>query len=83
MSTKIQTIRITLDLPTSLHTQIKTRASQKGETLKNYFITLAQENLNPKKTSKIVKKQMPKGISLDITSQQINQIISDAWLPKF
>jgi|688.fasta_scaffold46408_8 uncharacterized protein YpuA (DUF1002 family) len=92
MSVKIKNrtkdVRITLDLPVGIHKQIKTLASQKGETLRQLFIDLASEKIanqnqqSTQKTSKIVRK-MPKGVKLGITEEQLNQIISETWLPKF
>jgi hypothetical protein len=81
MTTK--TVRITLDLPLKLHTQVKTKASQNGQTLRQFFIDLAtgknQNLVNAKKNT----RKMPKGVKLGVNEDQIKQIISETWLPKF
>ncbi len=83
MSINSKTTRITLDLPSKLHIQVKTKASQKGKTLKKFFIELAEENLQISDNSKKTKRQMPKGLDVNLTNDKINQIISEVWVPKF
>ena len=87
VKTKItqKTVRITLDLPYKLHTQIKTLASQNGETLRQLFIGLTKAEIANKKlkTTQKTLRKMPIGVKLGITDQDLNQIISNTWLPKF
>ena len=80
MSVKTQTTRITLDLPTKLHTQVKTKASQNGQTLREFFIKLAEENQGIKTST---RKKMPKGLKLNLNLDQINKIIDESRWPKF
>jgi predicted metal-dependent phosphotriesterase family hydrolase len=85
MPVKTKTVRITLDLPLQIHTKVKTLASQNGETLRQFFIDLANakiKNQNLQNKSSTIRK-MPKGVKLGLNENQINQIIHESWLPKF
>jgi hypothetical protein len=90
MINKTKTTRITLDLPVDLHTKIKTVASQKGETLKQFFVELASGETQPKQTSNksfdgLQKKIRPRPTALKLNTDQIDlqKEIENTWLPKF
>jgi hypothetical protein len=40
-----RTLRVTLDIPLSLHAQIRTETFQKGTSMKEYFLELAKKDL--------------------------------------
>jgi hypothetical protein len=45
MAKASRTTRITLDLPNKLHKQVKAMANEKGETLRQLFIELAEHEI--------------------------------------
>jgi ribosome maturation protein Sdo1 len=45
MKTDERTLRVTLDIPLSLHAQIRTKTFQDGISMKEYFLELAKQNL--------------------------------------
>lgn len=51
-------IKLTLEIPDSLHRAIKSFASANGETIKEFFVKAASEEL--KKSAKLLEKKVPK-----------------------
>jgi hypothetical protein len=45
MKTDERTLRVTLDIPLSLHAQIRTQTFQKGISMKEYFLELAKKEM--------------------------------------
>ena len=44
--TEERTLRVTLDIPLSLHAQIRTKTFQDGISMKEYFLEMAKKDLN-------------------------------------
>jgi hypothetical protein len=85
MPLKNKTTRITLDLPTDLHGQIKTLASQRGETLRQLFIELASTQLVNKTSAtknKTVRK-LPAPVALSSDRVDLKKLINDSQWPEF
>jgi hypothetical protein len=87
---KPELTRITLDLPKSMHSKIKTQATHKGETIRQFFMELI-ENVQPLSTIEHSAKSTPNkpfrirptGLKLNITEAELKQKIDDIWQPKF
>lgn len=45
MKTEERTLRVTLDIPLSLHAQIKTKTFQSGISMKEFFLELAKKDM--------------------------------------
>lgn len=45
MKTQERTLRVTLDIPLSLHAQIKTKTFQSGISMKEFFLELAKKDM--------------------------------------